>query len=74
MFSIVSIIVSIMPVLGCSPSSDGGQSRDITPTPIVKKYQNPIIPVSLPDPSIVKSPDGVPSMDRRRWNTTPSSV
>ena len=59
MFSIVSIIVSIMPVLGCSPSSDGGQSRDITPTPIVKKYQNPIIPVSLPDPSIVKSPDGV---------------
>ena len=48
-----------MPVLGCSSSSDGEQSRDVTPpAPVVQKYQNPIIPVSLPDPSVIKASDG----------------
>ena len=48
-----------MPILGCSSSDDGGHSQDIKPIPVVQKYRNPIIATSLPDPSIVKSPDGV---------------
>ena len=59
MFSIVCIIAGIMPVLSCSSSSDGGHSQDITPAPVVLKYRNPVIATSLPDPSVVKSPDGV---------------
>lgn len=48
-----------MPILGCSSSDDGGHSQDNKPIPVVQKYRNPIIATSLPDPSIVKSPDGV---------------
>ncbi len=51
--------MGVMPILSCSSSNDGGHSQDITPTPVVQKYRNPIIATSLPDPSIVKSPDGV---------------
>lgn len=58
MFTIVSVIVGFMPILGCSPSDDGGHSQDVTPPPVVQKYQNPIIPVSLPDPSVVRATDG----------------
>mgnify|MGYP002866035009 CR=1 FL=1 len=47
-----------MPVMSCSPSSDGGQTHEITPVPIVQKYRNPIISTSLPDPSVIKASDG----------------
>lgn len=60
MFSIVSIIVGLMPILSCSSSGDGGQTQVIEkPTPVVQKYRNPIISTSLPDPSIVRTADGV---------------
>ena len=60
MFSIVSIIVGLMPILGCSSSSDGEHSQEVTPpTPVVEKFRNPIISTSLPDPSIVRTADGV---------------
>ena len=60
MFSLVSLVVSILPVLGCSSSSDGEPSRDVppAPAPVVEKYRNPIIATSLPDPSIVRTADG----------------
>jgi len=59
MFSIVSIIVGIMPIWSCSSPEGGGQSPINPPTPVVQKYHNPIIATSLPDPSIVRTADGV---------------
>lgn len=48
-----------MPIWSCSSPEGGGQSPINPPTPVVQKYHNPIIATSLPDPSIVRTADGV---------------
>ena len=56
--SIVSFIMGLVPMTGCSPANDGGQLQVGQTIKISGKYHNPIIDVSLPDPSVIKAHDG----------------
>ena len=56
--SIVSFIMGFTPMTGCSSPNDGEQLQIGPATDISDKYHNPIIHVSLPDPSVIKAPDG----------------